>query len=716
LNEPLTGEKPEAGVQPDPGGPSLHPDTGTGPRHAATTKGPVRPPLWFEYLVLAGGCGVLSFGGFGLLLAVIGRYSGPLALLLGALGTVAGVLLGRPRRSGSAAASPTHLATAPAVAMCLVAGGIAVWNSIYIGHHVAVDNDPGVYATTGRWLASHDSLVVAASAPWVHTGVKLSFASAGIYQQPNGTVQFQFVHLLPALLAEAYKIGGAGLMFRTPAVLGAIGLLAVYLVGCRLVQRPWVVVAAVTGLGISLPELAVTRDTFSEPATQVLLWLAIWFLMRSYEERRFPVALVAGLAVGGTLMTHIDAVVYLVPIAPLATLAWLAAPSRLDRRSLLRMYAGVLIGIVPPALLGTFDVQRRAGTYYDALHPDIHHLYEGLALSVVIAVVVLVLWPPVTRLLPALAARRRQIGVLAGWIVGLGLALAWALRPAGPRAKGAVSSVVLQLQRAESLPIEPTRTYSEQSMLWIQWYIGPVALALAIAGLCLLTFRTIARGSARSAVLLAMTGPITALYLWDPSVTPYQIWVTRRYVPAGLPLLVIAAAVALDAAVTLCAARLARSAWPRRTLLVGAAGLIAFPLAATVPVREFQPQGNYLPLIDQTCQKIGPHAAVLFPPADYDGDVLSQTLRSWCNVPTAQLVAPMTAQQVQVAVAELGAEGRTLWVFGAGPAAITDAVPGVDPTLLGTATSPFNIQPTLTQPADAYMTTQLLIYGAEVTS
>ena len=42
-------------------------------------------------------------------------------------------------------------------------------------------------------------------------------------------------------MAEAENIGGDRLMFRVSVLLGAIGLLAMYAVGCRLIRRPWLV-------------------------------------------------------------------------------------------------------------------------------------------------------------------------------------------------------------------------------------------------------------------------------------------------------------------------------------------------------------------------------------------------------------------------------------------------------------------------------------------
>ena len=206
-------------------------------------------PVWFDYLVLVGCSAVLCFGGFGLLLAVTGHFSAPPAFLLGAAGTVACTVLGRPARR-SASGRPGVRVTAPAAGLCLMAAAVAAWNAIYVGHDVAVATDPGVYTTAGRWLASHQSLIVPAGAPWAGKG-PINWASPGMYPQPNGTVQFQFAHLLPVLMAEGHKLGGDFLMFRVPALLDAIALGAIYATGCRLIRRPWRRLVAVTAGGVA---------------------------------------------------------------------------------------------------------------------------------------------------------------------------------------------------------------------------------------------------------------------------------------------------------------------------------------------------------------------------------------------------------------------------------------------------------------------------------
>lgn len=671
-------------------------------------------PLWFACLVAVACAGVLSFGGFGLLLAVLGDYSGGTALALGALGTIAGlVVCWQLRPSSRQARRPA--AVVPAVGACVVAAAVSIWNSLDIGHHVVVDRDPGVYLVAGRWLAQHSSLVVPGGVPWRGLGVNVNWASAGMYPSPNGTLQFQFAHLLPVLLAEGYRIGSNGLMFRIPAVLGGLALLAVYAVGVKLVRRPWLALAATTGLGVCLPELYVSRETFSEPATQVLLWGGIWLMIEAFQRRRMSVALLAGLAIGGTLMTRIDGVAYLIPLPLLGAVGWVTRTSAADRRSFLRVCAAFVVGVVPAAVLGTIDVQRRSAGYYEALHSQVVMLYVALTLAAVVGALIVAVWPRASALRSWWDERRKQVGVGAAWVVGGALLLLWSLRPAGPKSSlpgAGVRAVVAGLQRGEGITT-PIQGYAEQSMTWIGWYVGPVVLALAVVGLCLLTSQAVGRGFPAALVVLAMAAPLTAIYIWRPDITPEQIWAMRRYAPASLPLLFLVAAAAVDIAAAGARIYLRNRGMSRAVLAAGVFGIVAFPLGTSLQVGNFSDQANYFPLVERVCTTVGPRGVVLFPLGDLDGFVLGQTIRSWCNVPTASLISNSTVAADTIAAA-FAKQNRTVWLIGTSQQSLLRVDPDLTPTLLGRASSLRQLERTVERPPENYNTSTLTIEAARV--
>ena len=208
---------------------------------------------------LSSSAAVLSFGAIGLLLADVGEYSAVPVLLLGLLGTLGGTLLGRLRLS-ERKKSRRHAGTLPAILMCCVAIFDGVWNSLDASYHLLADRDPGLYLLAGKWIAAHGNLVVTGGTTWNTKGPFFQWLEQGIYPSTDGsTGLFHGNHFLPALIAEGQSFGGDRLMFRVPALLGAISLCIVYAVGCRLIRQPWLVLAAVTAFGLALPQVYVSH-------------------------------------------------------------------------------------------------------------------------------------------------------------------------------------------------------------------------------------------------------------------------------------------------------------------------------------------------------------------------------------------------------------------------------------------------------------------------
>ncbi|MGE5762669.1 MAG: hypothetical protein ACM3ZF_01915 [Mycobacterium leprae] len=671
-------------------------------------------PVWFERGLVTACAAVLSFGGFGLLLAILGHYRMATAGALGALGTLVGSWLAWPRGRPAPRARGATLA---ATGMCVVAIGFAAWNGLDAGHHVTTERDPGVYTVAGKWIATRGDLDVETGAEWTAKGgaaAGLRVDTPGAYADGPNRVEFQFNHLLPVLLAEANNLGGDPLMFRVPALLGALALCAVYAAGCRLVPRPGLVLAAVGALALSLPQLSVSRDTYSESAAQFLLWSGLWLVLVALARRQLGPALLAGAALGGTMLSRIDGLVYLIPLPALAAMAWLAARSGADRRFLLRMYGVVLVGAVPPAVLGLVDVVHHAGRYYTDLHGQVRTLQAGLALSVVAAVALLLAsrTPYAVPVAGWVRSRRPAIAAVAAGGIGGGLLAAWALRPAVQHPRGNPIPLVGGLQAAAGLPPDPSRTYAENTVTWLAWYLGPVAVTLAIVGAAILAARLCRRPDAASALML-VPGLATAAYLWNPSITPDQIWAARRFVPAGFPLVVLLAVLAVEA-FALAASTATRRIPPAPIWAAGAAGLLAYPLGVTAPVRHFQPLAGHLGAVENVCRATGPRAAMLFADDDRGGLVLSPALRTWCDVPVAVLTDLLPERRLREIAGAWRAEGRSLWVLASGPDLLARSAPWIPPRLIASAGSLRDLERTLNRPPQLYSITTVSVYGGIV--
>ncbi|HEX4491661.1 MAG TPA: hypothetical protein VH914_10680 [Acidimicrobiia bacterium] len=667
------------------------------------------------------GCAtVVAWGGAGELLAYRGDYTLARAAILGSIGTLLGVVIAvvRERPVDRARVSPK-----PAIAMVLGAGAVALWNAVYAGHHVAGDRDPGIYALAGKWIAKHGNLVVPAGAGWPANVSQVLLHSGGTYDAPGRTVQFQFAHFLPSLLAEAQNIGGDGLMFRTNVLLGAAGLLALFAVGCRCCSRPWLVVAAVLGLGITIPELYTVRDSFSEPSTQFVLWSGILLVVIAFEaqgrvqRRHLGVALLGGAALGATVMTRIDGVAYLVFVPLLAAVGWISRADDAKRRQLLPMYAAVLVGIVPPVALGTLDVQRRSAGYYAALRHDVLSLWAACAAMAVVGLVLVAVWPRSGALRELVARERARVANVVVGVAVVGLTLAWAVRPAvqklrwpsGPSSAPYID-INTQLQRQEGLLIDGLRTYGERSVEWLSWYLGPIALLLAIVGLAFVLARLIREPTPAIAVPLLIAGSLSAEYLWSPHVNGDQPWAMRRFVPAVLPLCALLAAIGLARAwdgVRIANRRAGHAAFAGVAVLA----LVGFPFGRAIPVRALTIEDGFPAAVEALCRGVGPNAAILTVPLDVH-TVYTQTLRDWCNVPVAGLAAPVDASVLQALARSWQRQGRRLWL-------VSDSEVGVrglarPPEELGAADSIHEIEITLARAPEQYVSKTVTFWAAPI--
>ena len=629
-------------------------------------------PRWFAAVVAGGATGVAGAGIIGLLLAVAGLFAWPLALAAGVVAGAGGALVAW--RSVPDAGSHVGAAAALVVAVAFVAGNWSV-----VGGSVVLERDPGLYSATARWIDGEGSLEVDARVgPFAAAPAgELSFVSVGMYDRDGTTLEFQANHLAPVLFAIGHGAGGAGGMQRVPLLLVAGALLAVYALAVRVTGRDWAAVAGIVALAICLPVLGAARDTLSEPVVLLLLWAGLWLWTVAADSERPAAALLAGLCLGACLATRIDAAAYLVPVpVPLALHG---------RRAGWRVPGRVAAGLVPGVLAAVLDVGLRSRGYIGDLEVEVVSLYALLGVAVVVGVVVARWRRPVR--VPSSAAT-----VVAGVVV-VALVAAWLVRPFVQTALASDSVLVSSLQRARGDEVDGRRRYHELSMVWQAWYLGPFVLAAAVAGAGLLVRRL------RGVLLLpvAALGAGTALYLFRPAIAPDHLWAMRRFVPAALPLWCVLAGVALV---------WVADALPRRRAgIVAALLVLAFApiVARTWPVRAFREQDGFLAIVERTCDVVGPDGAVVVPEESTSGQTLSQTMRSWCDVPVALLTPSAGASTVRELAAAWADEGRELWVVADVAEQLATYVPaGGSIVELGPVASDRFLHDTLTSPPYEY--------------
>lgn len=600
-------------------------------------------PLWIRVLAFALAAAVAAFGSVGLFLAILGWYRLWLVLVVGSVVFAGLCLLARPllpsRGEVSRAAHVTAVLAVAAISL------ITIWNASNASQQVLIIRDGGTYLNAGKWIASNGTLEVKPFVGPFAAKPGLVASSAGMNRQGNH-LDFTLEHMFPALLAEAQGIGGDGLMFAATAILGGIALLGFYLLARRVLRNPIAALGATLCLGLLMPQVAFSRDSTTEISMQVLLFSAVWLLCDRRTFRHRGTALTAGLFVGLLQPIHIDGLAFIMGLPFVALLAWLQT-ERAERRrvawALLFAGVGVAIGVA----LGWFDLVRSSPHYLLTLRLNVRRLSLATLLAIAVAVGLAFLGGARSARAERLRAGWRRmhapVGTAASLVVLVGGFAAWLVRPRLQTTRLGYNDTVAYVQRSTHLVFDPTRRYFEYAVTWASWYIGPITLTLAIVGAAYAS-RAFIRGTlpTPSCVTALMLGPSALLYLWRPSITPDQIWATRRFVPAVFPVLVLAAfgVLYLLAERQLFLPRFGTIKARRAIAVVLGALAIAFPVYAIRDVSRMTEQRGFPAAVAEVCRIVGRNGAIVVPQERqktwlYD----PQTLRSFCHVPVAIMVS-----------------------------------------------------------------------------
>lgn len=637
--------------------------------------------------------------------AVAGFTIGPMILLLAnhfslGLGAVVGLL-------GAAVALVVHglpreSATPGEALLCGLAVAFVLWwivaNLHYAGENVYAIRDPSTYAIAGHWLTDHDSLAIHAhpeifgQPPGARGVVSGGFNNIAhipiVYAQGN--------HLLPVMLAMSTVVGGSQAVFTGNIVFGGLALLAFFGLGRRVTHSAGLALLATVALGISIPMVYVSRDTFSEPLTMLFLVGGLALLVRGTSRHSIRDYGLAGFVGSCSAMVRVDSDVALLGFVAGAVIICGLAPRGQRRRPVL-CAAAIVAGGAGPTLMGWLDVRWLSREYYWSLHSNIVMINFALltATFVVAPVCVWVLWQPrLQRWLSAPPIARRAWLALAAAVV---LAMVFlASRPLWQQVRGhRVDAAIEAMQRGSGLPVDGHRIYSEQTVSWLGMYFGWPTVILAVIGYCVLLRQLIVDRRVAIAAPLCAGLALSAVYLYNPQIYPDQPWAMRRFVPIVLPMLLIAAVTGLRLLGRLTlgreriAARHARAQpWLRRGALLltvlGTVLLLAVPLAVLRPVWKIRQEGGQYPQLAALCKALPQNAAVVATDAAAQTGY-GQTLRTYCDVPTFGLPG---ASQVTLAAmnAAVRRSGRTLFALASGPDTYTYA-PDSGPQAYSTVTT-----------------------------
>ena len=529
-----------------------------------------------------------------------------------------------------------RLPVAPTLAVLLLVGVVGVANGRYHSQHMLTTRDPGVYTVHAKSLAKTHDLVIKPTSPAIVADSAITYAQQGIrFSYGTEKLDGQFLHLATAMFAIGEWVGGDQLLFAINALYGSLALLFIYAFATRLV-RPWIAVAVTAAMTVNLVQIHFTRDTYSEPLTQLFVFAALWMLSVARERFDSRRAGVAGLLMGASMMARIDSWVFFTPLAMYALYEVAALRAERDvaqgraRRNFIAWFAA---GVTVPFAISVVDGYVFAAWYLSDLGGRIDQLHLLAVLSVAAIAVYWFARPRFDRPAEALRRRREALSVVAGVGLVVVIGLLWFVRPEVQTTKGDPIHLVGGLQARDGTDVDPTRQYSEEAFERLGWYVGPVAIAAGFAGVALLSVRAIrgAPSAPGTVAFLLLFGAVTALYVWEISITPDHVWAMRRFLPVTIPGLLLGVGVAVEW--LFGRGRIGLAAAGTALLLVA----VACPANTTRPVwRKDRSEVGMLGVVEEACRRLPKDAAVVVVGSESHLDItLPHAIRTWCDVPTA---------------------------------------------------------------------------------
>ncbi|MFL1379974.1 MULTISPECIES: hypothetical protein [unclassified Nocardiopsis] len=572
----------------------------------------------------------------------------------------------------------------PVLLVLVVTTAFAIVQIAYHAEALVIRRDPASYAMYTAWIAENGHLPIPQQRELIAgDDPALSYQSLAHYERDD-VIWPQFMAGAPLVTAIGYWLGGLdGMLIATP-ILGALGVLAFAGLTARLVGARWAPLAALV-LALCLPQQWVSRFTYSEPVTQILL---IGGLILAYDSlvrrthitdrwsRAQTLAAVAGLVLGLALVVRIDAIRDLLPVIGFIALLLLAR-----RGQALPLLGGLALGTG----LGFYAGYGLSLPYLEYLSDSLDPLLMisgGVVLAAALGTAALwryglprtdrVRWLPVA--VAALAL-----------LTMVGFAIRPLLWPDYGHGSDFTDGWVAYVQAQEGLPVEGSRTYYDMSLYWVGWYVGLGTVLFASLGVALVLRRLTQWRDPQwllPAMLLVWSVATTLL---RPAITPDHPWASRRLIVLVIPAFVLFAVWFLSWLTRYCAiavqAEKHNSAFRVLPVVVAAGAAVAMvgPTAITSfsGIMGYRQDVGTVAATERLCEALPDDASVVVVDPGMAGNYMP-LLRNVCGVPTAAL-DDATPENVDRVTGEILERGRTPVLASEDWEQLTALVPGVEP-------------------------------------
>ena len=385
--------------------------------------------------------------------------------------------------------------------------------------------DPGTYINEGISIARNRSLFIRdqviadlpAATRDLFVGNPRGLYTTGLQQGPRfmgffvldrdrGQTIGQFPHAFPVWIAIGFSLLGLPGALGTVGAWALFGLLAVYFAWSRLIGRVPAALGCVL-LTLNVAEVWFARYPNSEMMQQALLFAGILAAAHAFRDDDPFFIPVAAVLLGSMVFVRFDAVVLL--SVACGALLLLAADGRTLGASFLLPLLGLLV-----AAAVYYETLMKAYVADAVASISGTGVVEGGERRVVIATVGFMSAAALTRFL--LGRWPRLFVPLKPWI---------------PRALVAGVAALAVYAYFFRHPAGPLASYDAYAFRTFAWYVGPIGLAAAVAGLCLVTRQSFWRDP----VLVTTATLVSVVFFYKVRIVPEHFWQARRWIPVVFP-------------------------------------------------------------------------------------------------------------------------------------------------------------------------------------
>ena len=402
--------------------------------------------------------------------------------------------------------------------------------------------DPGVYvnaavhmAKTGQ-VMKKDPLIDHVKENYPGVFDVDSHKYAGFYLENRGGqtwINPQFYHGYTAWLALGYQwLGGNWFLYVTP-LLGLISVLIVYSsVGELMKERIGLITAML--LVINISQIWYARGPYTEILSQLLLWFTIYLLIKTHKFKNPLLAAAAGLTIGVSILVRLDNILILLPLVLYILYNYLK-----DNKSV-TWIKYVIASLALCAVIFFIYVYQygREYTHYQLIGDT--PLPDKLSLPMLFAILgalalagLLLIWLCRKRLYSWLGwfeKHKKWWMLLLTVIAVVAFIYLYFIRPYIP--SDHIKSGEVRM-----------RSFREETLVRIGWYVTPLGLVLCLAGFILFVLK---KASKKHLFFMLLVLLNFSIFLYDPRIYPDHFWAVRRHVPFIIPAMLVFAALVID--------------------------------------------------------------------------------------------------------------------------------------------------------------------------